>query len=108
MKYDMDKAIRYHKDVASIGELIGLFFAVPIYITMFTYFGVTLYGVGNLHPAETFREFDLWVEGLGNTASGFFLLCSGAIPFIAFSIMNIYFRIQAWRYGYKKWMKAFE
>lgn len=108
MKYDMDKAIRYHKDVASIGELLGLFFAVPIYVVLLTYICVGVWGLGNLHPVETFREFELWLNGPAKNASGFFLLCSGAIPFIAFSIMNIYFRIQAWRYGYKKWMKAFE
>ena len=108
MKYDMDKAIRYHKDVSSISELLGLFFACPIYVVMLTYIGLTVYGVGNGHPAETFREFDLWLNGVGKNASGFFLLCSGLIPFIAFGIMNIYFSVQAWRHGYKKWMKAFE
>lgn len=108
MKYDMEKAIRYHKDVGSIGGLLGLLFAVPIYVMMLTYICVGLYALCTLHPAETFREFDIWFNGVGKNASGFFLLCSGAIPFIAFSIMSIYFRIQAWRYGYKKWMKAFE
>ena len=108
MKYDMDKAIRYHKDVASISELLGLFFGGPIFVVMLTLICLTVYGFGNLHPAETFREFDIWVKGVGKNASCFFLLCSGLIPFIAFGVMNIYFSVQAWRHGYKKWMKAFE
>ena len=108
MKYDMYKAIRYHKEVASISELLGVFVLGPIYVVMLTYIGLTLYAVCNLHPAAAFREGELWLNGAGKNAYDIILLCSGLIPFIGFTIRNIYFRVQAWRYGYKKWMKAFE